>query len=164
MTERLSIQFESSFFLSQGGKTVKLQWSQGRAETMKTRTVRVQLNVEVEGHQNQWDKWSNHVHVLIMEQEKWPLGILPYTKNMWTKNRNLPSAKFSSVSQSCPTLHDSNNCSTPGLPVHHQLSEFTQNHVHRVGDAIQPSSVIPFSSCPQSLPASQSFPMSQLFT
>ena len=47
------------------------------------------------------------------------------------------------------------NCSTPGLPVHHQLLEFTQTHVHRVTDAIQPSHpVIPFSSCPQSLPAS----------
>ena len=46
---------------------------------------------------------------------------------------------FSSVSQSCPTLCDPMNCSTPGLPVHHQLPEFTQTHVHRVGDAIQPS-------------------------
>ena len=53
----------------------------------------------------------------------------------------------------------------PGLPVHHQLPEFTQTHVHPVGDAIQLShSVVPFSSCPQSLPASGSFPMSQLFT
>ena len=55
--------------------------------------------------------------------------------------------------------------SLPGLPVHHQLPEFTQSHVHQVGDAIQPSHpVIPFSSCPQSLPASESFPISQLFT
>ena len=46
--------------------------------------------------------------------------------------------QFSSV-QSCPTLCDPMNCSTPGLPVHHQLPEFTQTHVHRVGDAIQPS-------------------------
>ena len=45
----------------------------------------------------------------------------------------------SSVAQSCPTLCDPMNCSTPGLPVHHQLSEFTQTHVHRVSDAIQPS-------------------------
>ena len=57
------------------------------------------------------------------------------------------------------------NLSTPGLPVHHQLLEFTQTHVHRVGDAIQPSHpVVPFSSCPQSLPTSESFPMSQFFT
>ena len=62
---------------------------------------------------------------------------------------------FSSVAQSCLTLCDRMNCSTPGLPVHHQLPKFTQTHVHRVSDAIQPSHpVVPFSSCPQSLPAS----------
>ena len=48
-------------------------------------------------------------------------------------------AEFSSVAQSCPTLCNPMNCSMPGLPVHHQLLEFTQTHVHRVGDAIQPS-------------------------
>ena len=47
--------------------------------------------------------------------------------------------QFSSATQSCPTLCDPMNHSTPGLPVHHQLPEFTQTHVHRVGDAIQPS-------------------------
>ena len=45
----------------------------------------------------------------------------------------------SSVAQSCPTLCDPMNCSTPGLPVHHQLPEFTQTQVHRISDAIQPS-------------------------
>ena len=45
----------------------------------------------------------------------------------------------SEVAQSCPTLCDPMNHSTPGLPVHHHLPEFTQTHVHRVGDAIQPS-------------------------
>ena len=49
------------------------------------------------------------------------------------------SVQFSSVTQSCPTFCDPMNRSTPGLPVHHQLPEFTQTHVHRVGDAIQPS-------------------------
>ena len=49
------------------------------------------------------------------------------------------SVQFNSVTQSCPTLWDPMNCSTPGLPAHHQLPEFTQTHVHRVGDAIQPS-------------------------
>ena len=44
-----------------------------------------------------------------------------------------------SVAQSCPTLFDPMNLSTPGLPVHHQLPEFTQTHVHQVSDAIQPS-------------------------
>ena len=47
--------------------------------------------------------------------------------------------QFSSVAQSCPTLCDPMNCSTPGLPVHHQFPEFTQTHIHRVSDAIQPS-------------------------
>ena len=47
--------------------------------------------------------------------------------------------QFSSVAQLCPTLCDPMNRSMPGLPVHHQLPEFTQTHVHRVGDAIQPS-------------------------
>ena len=49
------------------------------------------------------------------------------------------SVQFSSVTQSCPTLCDPMNCSTPGLPVHHQLLDFTQTHVHRVSNAIQPS-------------------------
>ena len=49
------------------------------------------------------------------------------------------SVQVSSVAQSCPTLCDPMNHSTPGLPLHHQLPEFTQTHVHRVGDAIQPS-------------------------
>ena len=47
--------------------------------------------------------------------------------------------QFSSVSESCPTLCDPKDCSTPGLPVPHQLLEFTQTHVYWVGDAIQPS-------------------------
>ena len=75
-----------------------------------------------------------------------------------------PSAQYSSVTQSCPTLCDPMNCSTPGLPVHYHLPEFTQTHVHRVGDAIQPSHpLVPFSSCSQSLPASESSSKSQLF-
>ena len=49
------------------------------------------------------------------------------------------SVQFSSVAQSCPTLGNPMNHNTPGLPVHHQLLESTQTHVHRVGDAIQPS-------------------------
>ena len=58
------------------------------------------------------------------------------------------------------------DCSTPSFPVHHQLPELTQTHVHWVSDAIQPSHLLspPFSFCPQSFPASGTFPMSQLFT
>ena len=54
-----------------------------------------------------------------------------------TQQQQIPS--FSSVAQSCLTPCDPMNRSTPGLPVHHQLPEFTQTHVHRVGDTIQPS-------------------------
>ena len=49
------------------------------------------------------------------------------------------SLQFSSVTQSCPTLYDPMNRSTPGHPVHHQLPEFTQTHIHPVSDDIQPS-------------------------
>ena len=52
---------------------------------------------------------------------------------------NITHYQFSSVAQSCPNLCYPMDCSAPGLPVHHQLPEFTQTHVHRVSDAIQPS-------------------------
>ena len=68
----------------------------------------------------------------------------------------LPSVLFSSVLQSCPILCNPMNHSMPGLPVHHQLPESTQTHVHRVGDAIQPSYPLssPSPPAPQSVPAS----------
>ena len=75
------------------------------------------------------------------------------------------SVQFSSVAQSCLTLCNPMNCSLPGLPVHHQLPDFTQTHVHRVGDAIQPSHPLSSLSPPAPNPSQhQSFPMSQLFT
>ena len=64
------------------------------------------------------------------------------------------SVQFSSVAQSCPTLCDPMNRSTPGLPVHHQLPEFTQTHVHRVSDAIQPSHPLSSPSPPAPNPPS----------
>ena len=71
-----------------------------------------------------------------------------------------------SVAASCPTLCDPMDGSMPGFPVLHHLPGFAQTHVHWDGDAIQPShppSVACFSSCPQSFPASGSFPVSQFF-
>ena len=56
------------------------------------------------------------------------------------------------------------DCNTPGFPVYHQLPELAQTHAHRVGHPTISSSVIPFSSCLQSFPASRSFPVSQFFT
>ena len=59
------------------------------------------------------------------------------------------SVQFSSVTQSCLTLYNPMDCSTPGLPVHHQLPEFTQTHVHRVSDVIQPSHPLSSLSLPR---------------
>ena len=76
------------------------------------------------------------------------------------------SVQFGSVAQSCLTLCHGRDCSTPGLPVHHQFLEFTQTHVHRVSHAIQPSHPLSFPS-PPALNLSQHqglFHMSQLFT
>ena len=64
-----------------------------------------------------------------------------------------PSVQFSSVPQSCPTLCDPMNRSTPGLPVYHQLPEFTETHVHRVSNAIQPSHPLSSSSPPAPNPS-----------
>ena len=61
--------------------------------------------------------------------------------------------QFSSVAQLCPTLCDPMNCNMPGLPVHHQLPEFTQTHIHRVSDAIQPSHPLLSPSPPASHPS-----------
>ena len=76
------------------------------------------------------------------------------------------SVQFSSVAQLCPALRDPVNCSTPGRPVHHQLPGVHSNSRpwSRWCHPAISSSVVPFFSCPQSLPASESFPMSQLFT
>ena len=65
-----------------------------------------------------------------------------------------PYVQFSSVIQSCPTLCDPMDCSTPGLPVHHQLPELAQTHVHWISDAIQPSH-------PLSSPSPPTFNLSQ---
>ena len=86
-----------------------------------------------------------------------------YDVDMFICGKQL-SNMFSSVAQSCPTLCDPMNRSTPGLPVHHQLPEFTQTQVHRVSDAIQPSHPRLSPSPPAPNPSQhQSFPMSQLF-
>ena len=63
-------------------------------------------------------------------------------------------SQFSSIAQSCPTLCEPRDCSVPGFPVHHQCPEFTQTHVHQVGDAIQ-------SSRPLSSPSPPAFSLSQ---
>ena len=76
----------------------------------------------------------------------------------------LMKSQIRSVAQSCRTLCDPMNRSRPGLPVHHQLPEFTQTHIHPVSDAIQPSHPLSSPSPPTPTPSQhQSLPMSQLF-
>ena len=75
---------------------------------------------------------GTHVHLWLIHVNVWQNP--PQYCNYPPKNKG-----FSSVTQSCPTLCKRMDCSTPGLSVHHQLPEFTQIHVHLVGDAIQPS-------------------------
>ena len=79
-------------------------------------------------------------------------SVIPQIKNPKVPNL-FSSVQFSSVSQSCPTLCDTMNCSTPGLPVHRQLLEFTQTHVHWVDDAIQPSHPLSSPSPPAPSPS-----------
>ena len=69
-------------------------------------------------------------------------------------NSSFHSVQFNSVTESCPTLCDPMNQSTPGLPVHHHIPEFTQTHVHWVSDAIQPSHPLSSPSPPAPLPPS----------
>ena len=83
-----------------------------------------------------------------------PSSIEHALETLETSHKGLSSVQFSSVAQSCLTLCDPMDCSTPGLPVHHQLPEFTQTHVHGVGDAIQPSH-------PLSSPSLPTFSLSQ---
>ena len=77
-------------------------------------------------------------NLVTEQQQQWPI---------------FSSAQFNSVTQSCPILCDPMNRSTPGLPVHHQLPEFTQTHVHRVSDAIQASHPLSSPCCPAPNPS-----------
>ena len=79
--------------------------------------------------------------ILLLDQGSSTLAINYNYFGAFTKYSYMgpSSVQFNSVAQSCPTLCNPMNRSTPGLPVHHQLPEFTQTHIHRVSDAIQPS-------------------------
>ena len=81
--------------------------------------------------------WSDHRGSTLVTSSK--PNYLPKAIHLIPSYWGFSSVQFSSVAQSCPTLCDPMDCSMPGLPVHHQLLEFTQTHVHWVNDAIQPS-------------------------
>ena len=70
-----------------------------------------------------------------------------YPQKTWSR-MVISSVQFGSVAQLCPTFCNPMDCSTPGFPVHHQLSESIQTHVHHIGDAIQPSYLLSYPSPP----------------
>ena len=76
---------------------------------------------------------------ILDRSQVWLLTESQKVSKSLTPSSHCQILQCSSVAQSCPTLRDPMNRSTPGLPVHHQLPEFTQTHIHRVSDAIQPS-------------------------
>ena len=85
-----------------------------------------------------WNVWGQGKYLFIHKTSGHYKSLLPIVLVLSLCSVT-QSVQFSSVAQSCPTLCDPMNCSTPGLSVHHQHPEFTQTHVHRVSDAIQPS-------------------------
>ena len=94
-----------------------------------------------------WSRLVSHEALLLLSFKPWSQGedggetwcMRHYVCHIFGDNVGFSSVPFRSVAQSCPTLCDPMNHSTPGLPVHHQLPEFTQAQVHWVSDAIQPS-------------------------
>ena len=112
--------------------------------------------VNIQGHIILYSRWLPYTF--------WTLSMAYTDKTNKSPSCDKQKCLFSSVTQSCLTLCDPMNYIMPGLPAHHQLQEFTQTHVHRVGDAIRPSHPLfsPSPPAPQSLPASGSFPVSQL--
>ena len=93
----------------------------------------------------------NHLNYFLMWSDYSPLCII---KNTESKGNSIPSVQFSAAAQLCLTLCDPMDCGMPGFPIHHQLLELVQTHVHWVGDAIQPSH-------PLSSPSPPTFNLSQ---
>ena len=100
------------------------------------------------------DNYTSYVHIMLYKEQNEPIKLHTLTRMNFTNmilnekphknkcilyNSHHMTFQFSSVAQLCPTLCDPMNRSMPGLPVHHQLLEFTQTQVYRVSDAIQPS-------------------------
>ena len=122
-------------------------------------SILMQVAKVLEAIKSSWFVWD-HKYLLFL------MWLLDYWVG-WSRNTSLfSSVQFTWVAQSWPTLCNPMNCSTPGLPVHHQLPEFTQTHCQLIRwcHPTISSSVVPFSCCLQSFPASGFFQMSQLFT
>ena len=116
---------------------------------------------------NIWGRGKQSIESVLKAAQVLDLGFKPALRHMFKLlnesvskelKENMRTVQFSSVAQSCLTLCNPMNCSTPGLPVHHQLPEFTHTHVHQVGDTIQPShSLCPFLLLPPIPPSIRVF-------
>ena len=109
-------------------------------------------------HLNELDKMTSHKDKKKKKKKKWWGGVKLITKIYFGEKDGfywtyILSDQIRLVAQSCPTLCDPMNRSTPGLPVHNQLPEFTQTHVHWVSDAIQPSHTLSSPSPPAPNPS-----------
>ena len=112
----------------------KIPWTEERGRLQTMRSQRLRHNWATSLFYFSWPHGHRHTFTqcerTVLNKEwtfSWNLGLL------------FSSVHFSSVTQSCPTLCNPMNRSMPGLPIYHQLPEFAQTHVHRVGGAIQPS-------------------------
>ena len=112
--------------------------NQGKLEVVKHEMARVNINI-LGISELKWTGMgefnSDDHYIYYCKQKSLRRNGVAIMVNKRVQN----AVKFSSVAQLCPTLCDPMNCSMPGLPVHHQLPELTQTHVHRVSDAIQSS-------------------------
>ena len=116
---------------------------------------------------NIWGRGKQSIESVLKAAQVLDLGFKPALRHMFKLlnesvskelKENMRTVQFSSVAQSCLTLCNPMNCSTPGLPVHHQLPEFTHTHVHQVCDTIQPShSLCPFLLLPPIPPSIRVF-------
>ena len=116
----------------QGTISLMLQLRSGAAQKNSIKKKKKRWDIQTKEQNGIWT-WATNMLSLHGEQTECsgPLRNVAIPRAL--------SVQFSSVTQSRPTLCNPMNHSTPGLPVHHQLTEFTQTHVHRVSDAIQPS-------------------------
>ena len=115
------------------------------------------IHCSVLAWRNPWTEDPGGLQVVGSQRVEYDWSVLAHTHVVLRHDMVCPiwyaSVQFSLVAQSCPTLCDPMNCSTPGLPVHHQLPEFTQTQVHQVSDPIQPSHPLLSPSPPASNPS-----------
>ena len=101
-----------------------------------------------------WPKyWSFSFSIIPSKEHPGPISFRIDWLDLLAVQRTQEKVAAAKLLQSCPTLCDPMNRITPGLPVHHQLPEFTQARIHRVGDAIQPSHPLPSPSPPAPNPS-----------